>query len=369
MNFNRINKLSKLVTSDLKRKPTIMIEPNIEQSFRFVGSAKDIEIRIDSTEWKLPEEIKKFIVELSKSQMSNEEKMLKIYQKLCKDYTYDDNVLSYVRKKDDDTFYLPDEYGRKVNPTWEEKRNKHNRRNCFEISRILAKSIENILRDSGNFNNYDICIIWDEAVTHYLVGVVCKDYCITLDLDDFTQIKDLTRMKTDLTLEGIKILDDPHDMVGRKVREVNQSRNKIAKDFMEEKRAKSNQSYNTEETEIESDDVNFLKFAVQILKEEYDLDSAGMYEYLKEIVDTRLGTKTRKKLWKEVENEPGVGNRYTRCLMVNINGISYIIDVTKDNPEEIFRQIDVSEIEKTNSQFIPFNKMSRNWGIDPYDGR
>lgn len=122
MNFNRINKLNTLVINDIKRKPIIMLEPNKEQSFRFFGSAKDIEIGIDATEWKITDEIKKFIEELSKSDYNNEEKILKIYQKLCKDYTYDDNVLSYIKKNEDEIFYLPDEYGRKVNTEWEENR-------------------------------------------------------------------------------------------------------------------------------------------------------------------------------------------------------------------------------------------------------
>lgn len=67
MNFNRINKLSMLVTSELKRKPTIMIEQNTEQSFRVFGSAKDVEVRIDSTDWKISDEIKEFVKVLSKS--------------------------------------------------------------------------------------------------------------------------------------------------------------------------------------------------------------------------------------------------------------------------------------------------------------
>lgn len=201
MNFNRINKLSNLVNMDLKRKPTIIIEPNKKQPFHFFGTAKGIEALLDADSWEISEEIEKFIKDLSMSESSNEEKILKIYQKICEDYTYDDNVLSYIKKNDDDTFYLPDAYGRESSSEWKENRKKHNRRNCFEVSRILAKSINKILADSGNSKAYDVCIIWDEAVTHYFVGVVCKDYCITLDLDDFTQIKDLTRMKTGLTLE------------------------------------------------------------------------------------------------------------------------------------------------------------------------
>lgn len=120
---------------------------------------------------------------------------------------------------------------------------------------------------------------------------------------------------------------------------------------------------------MEPDDLDFLKYVIQILKDDYDLDSAGMYEYLKEIVDTRLGAKTRKKFWKEVENEPGIGNRYTRCLMVIIDDVQYIIDVTKDKPEEILREFNSLEVDDLNSKFIPFGKMSRDWESDPYDGR
>lgn len=264
---------------------------------------------------------------------------------------------------------MPDEYGRKIDLEWEENRNKHNRRSCFEVSRILAKSINEIIKYSNDSKKYDICIIWDEAVTHYLVGLICDDYCATLDVDDFTQIKDLTRMKTELTLEGIKILEDPHNKFQYLVENFNSNRNKVAKDFIEKKRMNDNLNSNTNESKIELDDKKFIYYAIQVLKDEYDLDSAGIYEYLKEIVDTRLGTKTRKKLWKEVDIESGKGKRYTRCLMININDTQYIIDSTQNNVDEIFYEIDSREIDSENSKFISFNKMSRDWENDPYDGR
>ena len=375
MNFNRIGKLDELLTNDLKRKPTIILDPNPEQSYRISGTANDLVIGIDADEWVIPDELKPFIIEVAENNVSDEEKILKVYQKLCEDYTYDDNILSYIKKNDDDTFFLPDEYGRETDASWKENRQKHNRRNCFEISRILAKSITEVVKLSGNAKNYDVCIIWDEANTHYFVGLACNNYYVSLDLDDFTQIKDLTRAKTELTLEGIKILEDTNDKFGKVIKEINRDRAKIAKEYMQEKIQMLNSDDSKDESKVKaeddsiSDNKRFLQYAIQILKEDYNLDSAGIYEYLKEIVDTKLGAKFRKKVWKEIENNPGKGKRYTRCLIVNIEDSSYLIDVTKDSPNEIFQQFDERELEKQESKIIPFKEMTRDWNKDPYDGR
>lgn len=375
MNFNRLGKLNNLVTNDLKRKPTIILDPNPDQLYRISGTADDIVVGIDDDEWVIPDELKPFIIDVAKSNASNEEKILKIYQELCENYTYDDNVLSYIKKNDDETFFLPDAYGRETDASWKENRQKHNRRNCFEISRILAKSINEVIKLSGYSTNYDVCILWDEANTHYFVGVACNYYYVSLDLDDFTQIKDLTRMKTGLTLEGIKILEDPSDKFGSVIKKFNKDRSKNAKDHIQKKRENLSQGYNKDEKiknsndNIDLDDINFIQYAVQILKEEYNLDSAGIFEYLKEIVDTKMGARFRKKVWKEVENEPGIGTRYTRCLIVTINDNPFIIDVTKDKPNEIFRKFDEKQIEEEKSKVISFKEMSRDWENDPYDGR
>ena len=96
-----------------------------------------------------------------------------------------------------------------------------------------------------------------------------------------------------------------------------------------------------------------------------DLDSAGIYEFFKEIVDTKIGTRARKKDWKKVENNPGTGNRYTRCLIVKIGNNTYVVDVTKQKPEEIFRKCTDEDLK----ELIPFKDMERNWNEDPYDGR
>lgn len=187
MNLNRISKLSELVTNKAKRKPTIVVDSRDNNTFSVFGSTSGININVDTDRWSISEELKLFIDELSKdSNDSIEEKILKIYEKLCEEYTYDDNVLSYIRKNDDDTFFLPDEYGRDTDSSWKAKRQQHTRRTCFEISRILAKSISELLKIFGYSKKYDVCILWDEAVTHYFVGLACDDYYISMDLDDFT---------------------------------------------------------------------------------------------------------------------------------------------------------------------------------------
>lgn len=219
-----------------------------------------------------------------------------------------------------------------------------------------------------------MCILWDEAVTHYFVGLVCNEYCLSLDLDDFTQIKDLTRIKTGLTLEGIKVLEDPSYKFSYVLKKYNDGRSKIAKKHIEDKRKKSEQESKKKCEEMpevgstSSDDIEFLKYAIQVLKEEEKLDPAGIFEFLKEIIDTKISPKSRKKVWKEVEENSGTGIRYTRCLIVTINEVQYIIDTTQESADEIFREFDPEEMNKPNAKIKPFN-LSRKWNEDPYDGR
>ena len=371
MNFTRVSKLSNLVTNDLKRKPTVILDPNNSNPFRISGTANNISVTIDADEWILPDKIKDYITKLGQSGLNIEERILALYEEICKEYVYDDNVLSYIRKNDDDTFYLPDNYGRRTNSDWKEKRDQHNRRNCFEISRILAKALTELFKSSRCSQNYDVCILWDEAVTHYLVGLACDEYSISLDTDDFTQIKDLTRLKTGLTAEGIRVLDDPNDKFHNALSKFNKGKNSLALQQIEQAVAKHKAP--TENNNEYSEDIQFIQNAIQILREDYDLDSAGMFEYLKEIVDMKIGPRSRMKMWKEVEDQSedksGVGKRYTRCLLLNLDDVSYIIDVTKENPRDIFRLFNEKDLENPNSGIRPFKGFVRNWEEDPYDGR
>ena len=61
MNFSRLGKLNDLLTNDLKRKPTIILDPNPEQSYRIYGTANDIIVGIDADDWEIPHELKPFV--------------------------------------------------------------------------------------------------------------------------------------------------------------------------------------------------------------------------------------------------------------------------------------------------------------------
>ena len=361
MNLNRIGKLSNLVKRQLRRRTTIILDPTPIKSFRIFGNPGDLNVAIDADEWIVPDELHPFIYDTAKEDCSVEEKIIKVYQKLCTDYTYDDNVLSYIKKNDDESFYLPDDYGRDTDEKWKEQREKHNRRNCFEISRILAKSMIELFEKMKNKKDYDVCIIWDEAVTHYLVGLASNDYFVTLDLDDFNQIKDLTRMKTGLTLDGIVILEENSNKFKNALDSVNANKEKDSQDAIMIEIPNIDNTV-SEET-IQSNDLKFIQYTVQILKEKYNLDSAGVFEYVKEIIDLKLGRTARHTYWKEIEESKGIGARYTRCLTVSIEDTEYVVDVTKDEPNQIFRKFSKDE------GFIPFKEMNREWENDPYDGR
>lgn len=130
MSINIINfsKLSELVSLSSLRKPKIVLNPKEEYYIKFkrgMGNAEDLTANIicDKTEWKIPEEVQTFVDELSKNnQLSNEDKILLIFEKLSKEYIYDDNVLSYMQKIDDDKYALPDWYGRDIDSDWTRNR-------------------------------------------------------------------------------------------------------------------------------------------------------------------------------------------------------------------------------------------------------
>ena len=82
-----------------------------------------------------------------------------------------------------------------------------------------------LLKDN---NDYNICIFWNKNLTHYFVGLTCNDYSLVLDLDDFFNIKDLTRIKADLTAEGIVILEDYENKFKNALDKFNEGRSEYA---------------------------------------------------------------------------------------------------------------------------------------------
>ena len=367
-NIMRLIKLSELVSLTSLRKPKIVIDPSGEYR---IGTKKenidsedwDVNIICDKTSWKLPEKLEKLVDEIAQDdKLSNEDKILCVFDKLGHEYIYDDNILSYMRKLDDDKFALPDWYGRDIDMNWTENREEHNRRVCYEISRYLAKSLDKIFKNDEKINT---CILWDVDLTHYYVGLISDEYALTLDLDNFDKIKDLTRIKAGLTAEGISILEDNNGRFKKSLDKYNEGKSKYAykkiSSEVEDKEAKADK----EEKIQEPDDVTFLRNAVKILKEQYGIDSQGIFEYMKEIVDIKMGPDRRKKIWKKIEGNKEQEKRYIRCLTFNIgNQEEYVIDVDTNE----VRPFNKAEFEVENSKYIPYKQLLRDWE-EQYNGR
>ena len=360
MNLSKLSEINELVTLNTLRKPKIVIDPKADYSLNFNKNNNENEfstdIVIDSTEWKIPQEQQEFVSKLAKdTTIDNETKIILLFEELAKKYIYDDNILTYIRKVDDETYELPDWYGRVTEEEWQKNREQHNKKVCYEVSRILAKSISEIFKDNKNYNS---CVLWDQARTHYFGALSTDDYTITLDLDDFDNIKDLTRVKTDLTIEGIKVLNDPNNLFINALNSYNNTKQKHAIKSVNNEINKTEVSNDDNNQEM-NEDIIYLNHVLQILKEKYELDSQGIFEYMKEIVDITVGPKKREKVWKKISNEI-----YTRCIVLNLNDKKYIIDVD----EKKLREFNEEEFNQKNPIYIPFKNLKRDWN-DVYDGR
>lgn len=360
INIAKFNKLNELVSLEFRRKHTIVLNPDKKEDIH------EEDIIYDKANWKITDELKKYVDKLSQNNdLSIEDKILYIYEKICKDYVYDDNLISYIKKIDEDVFSIPDWYGRDVDQEWEKNRENHNRRICFELSRYLAKALDELLKEN---KDYDVCILWNKNLTHYFVGLTSNEYTLALDVDDFFNIKDLTRVKADLTIEGIQILEDNKNKFKNALEKFNDGKNEYAIKKVEDKintnNVKSKEKFqNKDQAKTEDDEVRFLAKAMQILSEEYKLDSQGMYEYMKEIVDIRIGSEGREKIWKKIEGNTNESTRYIRCLILDINNKKYLVDV--ENKE--IREFDEKELEEKRTKFVPYKELSRG-GFDYYDG-
>ena len=167
-------------------------------------------IEYDPVKWEVEEPIQNLVEKLlKKNKLSLEEKILSIYKFICLNYIYDDNVLYFFKRDTSDInnikYIAVDWYGRIIDEKWKENRKKHNRRVCYEFARFYAKAINELI---GENDTLEAFMLGDKENTHYVVGLTGNECSIILDLDDFNKIKDLTRLKLGLTINGIKILRD-----------------------------------------------------------------------------------------------------------------------------------------------------------------
>lgn len=306
------NELNHSLDGDYK----IILEPNRD--------LKENWIEYDQVKWELEEQIQDLVKVLSKENtLSFEEKILKIYSYICLNYIYDANVLYFFKKDTTDInnikYIAVDWYGRIIDDTWKENRKKHNRRICYEFARFYARAI-NELR--GKDDNVEAFMVGDTDNLHYVVGLTGNEYSVILDLDDFNNLKDLTRLKLGLTIKGIKILRDKHGRF-----------QKVLDKFNKDKLSELTEVEEVKKRLKGKDTIRYFNSVIEILKR-YNIDSQGFFEYMRSIIEQE-GFEIEK-LWKEDIGAPE--RRYERCLIFNFNNKTYLLDSIDKELKEIERE-------------------------------
>lgn len=298
MNKKYIERLYKEVEEQLDEEYKVVLEPSTNK--------KEDYVELDCINWELEDTMVELVDSLkNNNKLTLEEKVLEVYKFICLNYIYDDNVLFFFKKRKDDegnTYYIAvDWYGRIIDKNWVEKRKTHNRRICYEFSRFFAKAINILI---GNRDDIESFIIGLKDNTHYVTVISGEDYSAILDLDDFNKIKDLTRLKTGLTLDGIRILRDDKNILRNTIDKFNESRKQtlIEKGNIKEK-------------------IEYFNKAINTIKE-YNLDSQGFNETMKKIIeDEKIDTD---RLWKLEAESPE--KRYVRCIGFEYESKKYIVD-------------------------------------------
>ncbi len=304
------------------------VKENVEGDYKIIlepgRKLKEDWIEYDQVKWEVEGNIEELVKELQKDDtLSFEEKILKVYEKICLNYIYDDNVLYFFKRDASDInnikYIAVDWYGRIVGNTWIENRKKHNRRICYEFARIYAKAINELL---GENKKLEAFMVGDKENLHYVVGLTGDDYSAILDLDNFNKIKDLTRLKLGLTLDGITILRDETGKLKDAIDNYNKGR---LVDLLEMEEAKNKFA--------ENDVIKYLNEVVKILKS-YNIDSQGFMEYTRAKVENQ-GIEIEK-IWKEIKG--GAEKRYVRCILFDFDGKTYLIDTVEQEMKVVNRE-------------------------------
>lgn len=292
------------------------VKENLEGDYKIILESKeDLSenwVEYDTVKWTVERPIENKVKELiNEESMTLEEKIIKLYEYICLNYIYDDNVLFFFRKDSSDPnnvkYIAVDWYGRVIDSKWENNRKTHNRRVCYEFARVYAKAIKELLE---NNNNLDVFMIGDKENLHYVVGLTGQAYSVILDLDDFNSIKDLTRLKLGLTIKGIRVLRDVFGKFQNAIDKFNNGR-KVELSEIETLLEDSNKK----------DFINYLNDVIITLNK-HNVDTQGFYEYMKLTIEKeQIETE---KVWRKIDE--GGEKRYTRCLTFDYDGQTYLAD-------------------------------------------
>ncbi len=321
MSDKHIKQLYEEIGNQLGENYKIILEPG--------RSLTENWIEYDQVEWKIEEQMEPLVQELKRdNQTSFEDKVLKIYKYICLNYIYDDNVLFFFRKDASDPenvkYIAVDWYGRIVGKEWIENRKKHNRRICYEFSRFYAKAINELIESTENM---EAVMVGDIDNLHYFTVLTGNEYSVILDLDDFNKIKDLTRLKLGLTIDGIRILRDDLGKFQEAVKNFNKGRtleleevSKIEEDF-----------------KIDKDYIKYFSRIIEVLRK-YKIDSQGFMEYMRSKVENE-GIDTEK-VWRKIEGDGE--KRHVRCLTFSVEDKTYLIDTV----DQVMTEINIEDIDK-----------------------
>lgn len=274
-------------------------------------------IEYDKVKWEIEGGIKEFVNTLLKIKSLNlEEKIIKVYEFICMNYIYDANVLYFFKRDESNQtnikYITADWYGRVVGQDWIEKRKNHNRRICYEFSRFYAKAINILISESSELEAF---MLGDIENTHYVVALTGKNYSIILDLDDFNNVKDLTRLKMGLTIKGIHILRDENELFKKAVDKFNKDRLVELKEIEEAKRHLRDKDF-----------IIYINESIKAINK-YNIDSQGFFEYIRFLIEESGVEIVR--IWKEDNNASE--KRYERCLYFEFNNKTYLLDsINKD---------------------------------------
>lgn len=292
-------------------------------------------IEYDKVKWEIEDSMKDLVQKLVKeNKLTLEQKILKLYEFICLNYIYDVNVLYFFKKDLSDPnnikYIAVDWYGRIVGSQWIENRKKHNRRICYEFARFYAKAINELITPNDKVEAF---MLGDRENLHYVVGLSGEEYSAILDLDDFNNIKDLTRLKLGLSIKGIRILRDNFGKFKKTLDNFNKNKLEELPEIIKAK--------NTLEGK---DNIGYFNKVLEILNF-YNLDSQGFFEYMRAIIESE-GIEIEK-IWKEVKNVEE--KRYVRCLIFNFNSKDYLLD----SLDKTLKVIDKEKLDKKIFVFKP----------------
>lgn len=285
-------------------------------------------IEYDTVKWEMEPPIQNLVNNLLKDDtLCLEEKIIKVYEFICLNHIYDVNVLYFFRKDisnpDNIKYIAVDWYGRVVGQEWIEKRKNHNRRICYEFSRFYAKAINTLINDEYDLEAF---MLGDKENTHYVVGLSGKDYSIILDQDDFNSIKDLTRLKLGLSLQGIHILRDETGKFKSVVDNFNKDRETHLPEIA---KAKANLNDNNI--------IEYFNNIINVLNK-YEIDSQGFFECARALIEEQ-GFNIEK-VWKE--DTRNTERRYERCLYFDYKNQTYLLD----SIDKTLKPVRIEDIDK-----------------------